>query len=335
MVMSFSNRILDLTTSHHSLNDMHIEILGTESMGVRGLSCLVELEDRKIIIDPGLALGYRRRGLLPHPAQVAVGEVVRSKILAALGEATDIVMSHYHGDHVPLPDANPYQLSVKQLGSLDPCIHLWTKGEAGLSRSMVRRRASIAKALGRVLPNAEGQSDGMLAFSRSVPHGVPSSRLGTVMMTCIQGPETVFVHASDVQLLDDQSISLILDWQPDIVLVAGPPIYLPHIAKRESENAWTNAVQLASHIDTLILDHHLLRCEEGLVWLDRLSEQSNHRVLCAADFMEHPRCLLEAQRLDLYEEMPVPDSWHEDYACGHSNTRNYQGYRKRCMKSCR
>ena len=63
---------------------MQIEILGTESLGVRGLSCLVEVKDRKIVIDPGLALGYNRHGLLPHPLQVSVGESVRQKILTVL-----------------------------------------------------------------------------------------------------------------------------------------------------------------------------------------------------------------------------------------------------------
>ena len=85
---------------------MRIEILGTESLGVRGLSCVVEAGERKIVIDPGVALGYNRHGLLPHPLQVAVGEVVRQKIIRAMADATDIVFSHFHGDHVPLVDAN-------------------------------------------------------------------------------------------------------------------------------------------------------------------------------------------------------------------------------------
>lgn len=51
---------------------MHIQILGAESLGVRGLSCVVEVKG-KIVIDPGLALGYQRYRLPPHPAQVAVG----------------------------------------------------------------------------------------------------------------------------------------------------------------------------------------------------------------------------------------------------------------------
>jgi len=51
---------------------MNIKILGAESLGVRGLSCSVELKSRKILIDPGIALGWLRYGFLPHPFQIAV-----------------------------------------------------------------------------------------------------------------------------------------------------------------------------------------------------------------------------------------------------------------------
>jgi predicted metallo-beta-lactamase superfamily hydrolase len=317
--------------SRHRLNDMHIKILGSESLGVRGLSCVVELKNRKIFIDPGLALGYDRHGYLPHPAQVAVGEAVRCEILAELKHATDIVMSHFHGDHVPLSDANPFQLSLHSIGPLDKAIRLWTKGGGGLSQHMIERRASIRIALQRDLPNAEEHSDGMLTFSGSVSHGIPSSRLGKVMMTRIQGPDTVFVHASDMQLYDDRAVTLILNWKPDIVFVSGPAIYRSQHPQPENGAAWRNALQLANHVHTLILDHHLLRCEEGLSWLDRLSHETGHDVICPADFMQRPRCLLEARRVQLYEELLVPDDWHDAYACGKANTEAYQQYRKRCV----
>jgi len=99
---------------------MQIEILGTESLGVRGLSCVVTTKDRKIVIDPGIALGYSRYGLLPHPLQVAVGETVRKNILKALADATDVVFSHLHGDHVPLVDANPYQMPAGKVAAVCP-----------------------------------------------------------------------------------------------------------------------------------------------------------------------------------------------------------------------
>ncbi len=310
---------------------MRIAILGAESLGVRGLFCVVEVEDLRIIIDPGLALGYQRYGLLPHPAQVAIGEQVRRKISAELKDATDVVMSHFHGDHVPLPNANPYQLKAQQVAPLCRTARFWTKGPKGLSHSMVRRRESLSEVLGRELPNAEGQRDGPLVFSPPMPHGERHNNLGTVMMTRIEGEDTVFVHASDIQLLDREAMFLILDWRPDIVLVGGPPLYLPRIPSKQRWRAWRNAQRLARHVDTLILDHHLLRCEEGLSWLSRLSSETGHRVICAADFMKHPRCLLEARRAQLYREMPVPPGWHAAYARGDADTHRYGDYRRECI----
>ena len=46
-------------------NRMHITILGVELLDVHGLSCVAEVRTRKIVIDPRLASGYKRHGLLP------------------------------------------------------------------------------------------------------------------------------------------------------------------------------------------------------------------------------------------------------------------------------
>jgi predicted metallo-beta-lactamase superfamily hydrolase len=309
---------------------MFIDILGAESLGVRGLCCVVEIQDRKIVIDPGLALGYQREGLLPHPAQVAVGEQVRWRIAAALEGATDLVMSHFHGDHVPLPDANPYQLQAQAAASLCRTSRLWAKGIEGLSPHMVQRRTALGEVLQREMPNSEGQGDGALAFSPAVPHGRPDTHLGTVMMTRIEGDGVVFVHASDIQLLDEAAVSLIVDWRPDIALVGGPPLYLTSLSPEDRAAAWANARRLARHVESLILDHHLLRSEEGLDWLQRLSSETGRQIYCAADYMGRPRCLLEARRPQLCQEMPVPAGWHEAYACGQADTGRYQRYRRLC-----
>ena len=309
---------------------MRIDILGAESLGVRGLCCVVVTNERKIVIDPGLALGYRRDGYLPHPAQVAVGEQVRNRIITELEDATDVVMSHFHGDHVPLPDANPYQLHTRRVAPLCGTVRLWAKGPQGLSSRMLQRRAALGDTLGREIPNAEGQSDGLLTFSPRVPHGRPGSRFGTVMMTRIEDEDGVFVHASDIQLLGFRAVSLILDWKPDAVLVGGPPLSLTKLLPEQRAAAWENAMRLVVRVDTLILDHHLLRSEEGLSWLGNLSLEARggarlgSHVLCAADFMGRPRCLLEAQRAELYEEMPVPDGWHRAYAHGDADTLDYR-----------
>jgi uncharacterized protein len=78
------------------------------------------LTGRRIVIDPGVALGYMRYGLSPHPEQIAVGRRIWKRTLNALEDATDMVFSHFHSDRVPLVDANPYQLSVRSLPRTSP-----------------------------------------------------------------------------------------------------------------------------------------------------------------------------------------------------------------------
>jgi len=269
-------------------------------------------------------LGYRRYGLLPHPAQVAVGEEVRQTIITALKGATDIVISHFHGDHIPFADANPYQLKAQKVVSLCQTPRIWAKGFQGLSYNMRHRAEELSKILNRDLENAEEKSDGLMRFSKPMAHGKPNTRLGTVMMTCIKDEDDTFVHASDIQLLNDEAISQILNWQPTIVLTAGPPIYLPWLSYEDRKKAWNNALRLAKGVNILILDHHLLRSRRGLSWLDRLSFKSGHTVICAADFMKHPRYLLEADRRWLYKHLPVPKGWHQRYALGIVDTKEYQ-----------
>ena len=98
---------------------MQIEILGCESFGARSLACVVKTDERKVLIDPGVALARLRSGLLPHPLEVAAALRIREKILVELEGATDLVISHYHGDHMPMMEKDPYQLPVEALPSLE------------------------------------------------------------------------------------------------------------------------------------------------------------------------------------------------------------------------
>jgi predicted metallo-beta-lactamase superfamily hydrolase len=302
---------------------MSLEIIGAESLGVRSLCCQVTLPDRRIVIDPGVSLGYVRHGLLPHPLQIAVGRGVRENILRVLHDATDVVFSHFHGDHVPLVDANPYQLSVRALPFHFRELRCWSKSDDDLSADMSKRFHGLANLLGANLQVAEGRSEGPLSFSQAVPHGAQNSNKGPLMMTRVEMGDQVFVHASDIQLLDAPTVDRVIDWQPDIVLAAGPPLYLDRLSSAERERAWENAVRLARSIDIVILDHHLMRSEEGAVWLDELSTTVGKKVYCAADYMGRPRRLLEAERVQLYEQMPVPEKWHDNYANGRVDLDDY------------
>jgi predicted metallo-beta-lactamase superfamily hydrolase len=306
---------------------MRIEILGSESLGVRGLSCVVRAHDRIIVIDPGVALGYRRNSLLPHPFQVAVGENVRQKIIAALKSCTDIVMSHFHGDHIPLPNANPFQVSAQKVSAYFQRPKLWCQCTQDLSPAMARRRQSLSRIFKRQLDCSEGQTDGFLSFSFSMPHGEANSPLGSVMMTRVAAEADVFVHASDIQLLDDSPIEQILSWNPSVVLASGPALYLRRLSSEKRKEAYARASILAKHVPELILDHHMLRNEEGFRWLENLSASAGRKIYCAADYMKCNRVPLESWRERFYREMPVPEGWHKAYALGRTNTIPYRKWR--------
>ena len=53
---------------------VQIEVISVESLGVRGLCCVVTTREHKVVIDLGVALGFRRHRLIPHPIQVLVSE---------------------------------------------------------------------------------------------------------------------------------------------------------------------------------------------------------------------------------------------------------------------
>lgn len=294
-----------------------IEIIGTESLGVRGLSCLINSGERRIVIDPGVALGYLRYGLLPHPQQVAEGERVRRRIIKALTMATDVVFSHFHGDHIPLQEANPYQLAIRHLPVNFQKICCWSKSLESPSEQIKQRAQDLKELLGPNFHVAEGCSNGPMAFSQAVPHGQAKQCKGaTVMMTRIKVGDKVFLHASDIQLLDAATIDLIISWQPDIVLAAGPPLYLRALSGGLRTAAWENGLRLAQKVDMLILDHHLMRDRQGPEWLEALSSKAGKQIYCAAEFMGRTPLLLEAARTELYETIPVPTEWHEGYARG-------------------
>jgi predicted metallo-beta-lactamase superfamily hydrolase len=302
---------------------MKIEILGTESLGVRGLSCTVTLRDRKIVIDPGIALGWWRYGHLPHPFQIAVGVQIRNRIISEVEGATDIVFSHFDGDHVPLKDPNPYQLGLNAVKYGLRTKKIWAKSAETGSRLESNRRGDIENFLQRELAPAEGLIDGALQFSFPIPHGLRPEDAVSVMMTRIEEDGLVFLHASDHQFLHDESIDRILEMQPDIVMSSGPPFYLGNLSKGQREGAKQNAIRLSKNVETLIIDHHLLRVQNGLEWLKEISSISGGKVLCDAEFMRREPLLLEAWRRFLYWEMPIPVGWHEAYAQGELSVDRY------------
>jgi hypothetical protein len=111
--------------------------------------------------------------------------------------------------------------------------------------------------------------------------------------------------------------------QPDLVIASGPPLYLSHVDAKMAAEAAKNILLLSSEVETLIVDHHLLRSEAGLTYLRELNDKSQNQIISAADFMGIEPCLLEARREELYQRFPVPEDWHQDYEAGLVETADY------------
>ena len=146
-------------------------------------------------------------------------------------------------------------------------------------------------------------------------------------MTRVVDKKDVFVHAFDIQLLDDSPIELILAWRPYVVLASGPPLYFSSLSAKKQKKAYEIALILVENIPVLILDHHMLRTEEGFYWLEDLTDSIGHKIYCSADYMERKRLPLEAWRQQLYKEMPVPFGWHKAHERGLTDTASYRKWR--------
>lgn len=282
---------------------MKIRIIGAESLGVRSMCCVVETGSRRVLIDPGVALAPRRFGLAPHKVEVCQAAAIRAKVLEEVKMATDVVISHFHGDHAPLSAPDPYQISLDDFVAKLSTSSLWVKGRTGNTRLMAERFRAFVQTLGERVVEADGRNAGDVSFSLPVQHGAEGR--GRVMMTRVRDGREVFVHGSDIQLLDEAAVAAIIAWKPDVVFVAGPPIYLSVLDKEARTRAFANGVRLAQATGLLIVDHHLMRCETGKEWLDALREKSKSRVVDGATFMGVEPQLLEANRKRLYERFLV------------------------------
>jgi len=288
-------------------------MLGSESQGVRGLSCFLEYRGIKVLVDPGVALGFTRWGLHPHPIQAVAGDEVRKNI-GTLWQNTDyVILTHMHGDHVPLYNANPFQLSLYQLKD-NSRVRIIAPESKVLSKVGRLRLDKIKEVYGvRVITLSEREFEiGPIRFYGPYPHGM-SSRTN-VYVTLLDLGEKV-MHLSDTGLVTSEVIKLALKLMPDIVITDGPPIYrfshdrelVNEILRKASENLH----KLVKVAHTIIVDHHINRCDEGYEWIRKESElnEVDASIMTAAEYMNSNPLLLEAWRRTLYHHYPINNLW--------------------------
>ncbi len=282
----------------------------------------VKTKDVSVLLDAGVALGPRF-GLMPHPREYGALQTARRRMEEAALYADVVTVSHYHNDH-----HTPSYLEPVWLGTSPAFAEKIYKGKVVLVKDSRRKintaqrrrgwmfRQNVGKLAAR-LEVADGQSFEFgrtrLTFPGPVPHGEVGSELGWVLPCVVERSKDKVMFAPDVQgpVVQD-TVKLILDEKPDLLIIGGPPTYLRgfKIADEFFKTALGKMQKLVESVETVVVDHHLLRDEGWKEFLEpvrKAAERNGHRLVSAAELIDGPPEPLEYQRRRLYEE-EVPSS---------------------------
>ena len=90
--------------------DIHLELLASDSYGVRSMACGVETPDCRILIDPGCSLGPHGNLKIPHPQEWIQNKRMTEKLLEYAKTAQYLFISHFHRDHYKPPEPDYFYL---------------------------------------------------------------------------------------------------------------------------------------------------------------------------------------------------------------------------------
>ncbi len=270
--------------------------LSSESWpGVRSSAVLVKTPDVSVLIDPGCALGPKRYGLPPHRLEYEALDLAWKTISAALEEASVVVITHYHYDHLN-PD-HPELLQGKTLLVKDP--------ENVINLNQRRRAGEFL--IGLKFTPADGRAfrfgETEIVFSGPVPHGQENSKTGWVISLCIFRGNWSFLYASDVGGIQTETqFAFIRETKPRVVYLDGPLTYMG-VGDLSASIRYLSLVIREVKPETIILEHHLLRdlhWREKIATVFELGEADGIRITTAAGFAGKPEIFLEARRKELY-----------------------------------
>jgi len=148
-------------------------------------------------------------------------------------------------------------------------------------------------------------------FSTAVSHGV-DTKLGYVVEVSVKSGGEGVLYTSDVQgPVSEEQVKFILENAPQTLIVDGPPTYLLGGAFREDDLLVANQLLtkvirslVTSGLNTVILDHHLLRdlnYKERVKPVYEVGEELGVKLYTAAEFIGKSVDTLEARRKELYQ----------------------------------
>ncbi|MCX8169159.1 MAG: hypothetical protein N3E39_02965 [Candidatus Methanomethylicia archaeon] len=280
--------------------------LGFDSFGVRSMATYVETDDVKLLIDPGVSLAPLRYGLEPHPLELQRMDEVWSDIENYSSISDILIITHYHYDH-----HDPYMTQI-----YNGKIVIIKNPNENINFSQMKRAKYFLEKI-KNLPSkiliADGNiyrfGDTILSFSKAVFHGT-NSKLGFVVEVSVKSGGEKFLYTSDVEgpSIEDQ-VNFILNEKPQILFVDGPMTYMLgyRYSRKSLELSIENIIKIINLncIETMVLDHHLLR---DLKFRDHISrvydiaKDFNCKIITAAEFCGRSIEMLEAHRRNLYEK---------------------------------
>ncbi len=288
---------------------MKLKLIAFDSMGVRSMATVVETSSAKIFIDPGAALAPRRYGLPPHPLEYERLNELLDNIRKELEDAEIVIISHYHYDHYLRNPEDVEFYRGKVLLVKNPVESINASQKIRAHRLFKKNRVEeIAKKI-IIADGIEYRVDSTtIKFSPPLPHGIEGTPLGYVLMVLVEEEGYRILHTSDVQgPMHDKSLELILEWNPNKIILCGPPTYFEgyKVPSEWVRKGLENMTKLLSvkGLETLIVDHHLLRDLDYVERIDeliRLSKVVGVRVLSAAEYMGLEVNQLEARRKELW-----------------------------------
>ncbi len=290
--------------------------LAFESLGVRSMCTLVRTRDVTVLLDAGVALGPRFR-LMPHPQEFKARDEARGRIEEAAEKAKVVTISHYHNDH-----HTPNYVDPVWLGCSPESSERIYKGKVVLAKdsrrkinTAQRRRGWMFRQTAEKLTEKFEVADGKsfqfgrttIRFPPPVPHGEDESGLGWVLPCIIEKGSEKVVFAPDVQgPVVASTVELILEEKPQLLIMGGPPTYLQgfRIGEEFFETALQNMQRLAKEVETMVVDHHVLRDEGWHRFMEPVretAERVGNRVVTASALLGLEPKPLECQRRALYE----------------------------------
>lgn len=303
-----------------TLSKIRVVPLAAESLGVRSMCTYVETPDVRVLLDAGVSLGPSRFGLPPHPREYAALGKCRRRIKEMASEANVVTISHYHFDH-HTPSFTDWFCNWSSLEAAEKIyagkLVLVKDYRSNINFSQRRRAWLFMKTGGKHAARLE-KADGKLfrfdeteiEFSQPVFHGVKGSMLGWVLMTMVRCEDEHVMFASDVQgPMDDAALQMILDENPSLLIVGGPPVYLMNfrVSEEDVQHGLRNLERIVEKVETTILEHHLLRDRE---WRKHcqgvfdVASEAGHLVVTAAEFLGEENRLLECRRKELFKAEP-------------------------------